>query len=225
MGGRYDPINDELDSNNWAFLTLMIVYLTFTVIIMLNVLIALINLAFDDSDETWRQNWTENKLRIVESAENMSHDIPGFRQLYNWFPEEVYYSATAKEVLDYFNNNDTDITWGELSQRISGGKNFMVDMVPVKSTSTKSTKANDEGQQIRYKDLDMHLTKQEQRCHEQAEAVASMRLQMKSLQNALETQNLLFQKQLQDQLREQQLAHDVQMRKMLEEVTSLFKKI
>ncbi|KAF9191479.1 hypothetical protein BGZ50_009350 [Haplosporangium sp. Z 11] len=39
MGGRYDPVNDDLDSNNWAFHTLMIVYFFFTVIVMLNVLI------------------------------------------------------------------------------------------------------------------------------------------------------------------------------------------
>ncbi|KAF9185867.1 hypothetical protein BGZ51_002417 [Haplosporangium sp. Z 767] len=225
MGGRYDPINDELDSNNWAFHTLMIVYFTFTVILMLNVLIALINTAFDDSDGTWRQVWTENKLQIVESAENMSYDIPGFRQLYNWFPEEVYYSATAREVQNYFSHSGMNMAWEELFQRISGGNNFMVDTVPVKSTSTKLSRTDDEGQQTMREDLNMLLTKHEQRCHEQTEAVTSMKLQMKSLQNTLETQNLLFQKQLQDQLREQQLAHDVQMRKMLEEVTSLFKKI
>ncbi|KAF9182445.1 hypothetical protein BGZ50_004911 [Haplosporangium sp. Z 11] len=100
MGGRYDSIEDELNSDNWPFQTLMVVFFFFTVVLMLNVLIALINKAFIDGDETWRLVWLQNRLRVIESVENLSFHLPGFREHYNYFPDEIYYSATAKEIED-----------------------------------------------------------------------------------------------------------------------------
>ncbi|KAF9133430.1 hypothetical protein BGW39_009741 [Mortierella sp. 14UC] len=101
MGGRYDAIDNQLNGDNWPFHTLMIIYFFFTVILMLNVLIALINLAFNESDGTWHLTWLENRLRYIESAENMSYQIPGFRETHDWFPREIYYSATPRQVKDY----------------------------------------------------------------------------------------------------------------------------
>ncbi|KAF9989945.1 hypothetical protein BGZ75_004333 [Mortierella antarctica] len=101
MGGRYDAINSDLDSNNWAFHTMMIIYFFFTVILMLNVLIGLVNLAFNDGDRTWRLVWLENRLRYIESAENLTYMVPGFRQTYSWFPDEIYFSATPQEIKEY----------------------------------------------------------------------------------------------------------------------------
>ncbi|KAF9979626.1 hypothetical protein BGZ75_009413 [Mortierella antarctica] len=101
MGGRYDPVSDEFDSNDWGFHLMMVVYFFFTVIVMLNVLIALINVAFTKGDDSWRLVWIESRLRYIESAENMSYHIPGFRQSHNWFPKEIYYAATLQEVRAY----------------------------------------------------------------------------------------------------------------------------
>ncbi|KAF9171049.1 hypothetical protein BGX21_008077 [Mortierella sp. AD011] len=56
---------------------MMIIYLFFTVILMLNVLIALINSGYDESDRTWELVWLQNRLLYIESAENLSHSIPG----------------------------------------------------------------------------------------------------------------------------------------------------
>ncbi|KAF9940182.1 hypothetical protein BGZ67_008223 [Mortierella alpina] len=80
MGGRYDAINSDLDSNNWAFHTMMIIYFFFTVILMLNVLIGLVNLAFNDGDRTWRLVWLENRLRYIESAENLTYMVPEIKE-------------------------------------------------------------------------------------------------------------------------------------------------
>ncbi|KAF8945149.1 hypothetical protein BGZ47_003190 [Haplosporangium gracile] len=101
MGGIYDPISPLFNTDRVAFHLMMIVFFFFTVILMLNVLISLISLAFNDGDETWRLTWIENRLRYVESAENMSYHIPGFRDSHNWFPREIYYSATPQQVRDY----------------------------------------------------------------------------------------------------------------------------
>ncbi|KAF9963842.1 hypothetical protein BGZ70_007156 [Mortierella alpina] len=101
MGGRYDAVNEDFGAENWQFHALMMIYFFFTVILMLNVLIALINGAFNDGDETWRRVWLLNRLQVVESAENLSYLIPGYRQSSPWFPREIYYSATDKEVREF----------------------------------------------------------------------------------------------------------------------------
>ncbi|KAF9564108.1 hypothetical protein EC968_004639 [Mortierella alpina] len=99
MGGRYNDVDDEFDSETWEFHLMMAVYFFFTVIVMLNVLIALINSAISKSDDSWRLTWIESRLRYIESAENMSYHIYGFRQSHNyWFPKKIYYSATWEEV-------------------------------------------------------------------------------------------------------------------------------
>ncbi|KAF9284641.1 hypothetical protein BGZ68_004516 [Mortierella alpina] len=98
MGGRYDLVAGEFETEGWEFHLVMAVYFFFTVIVMLNVFIALINVAFNMDDENWRLDWNESRLRYIEAAENMSYDIPGFRQSHNWFPKEIFYTATLQEV-------------------------------------------------------------------------------------------------------------------------------
>ncbi|KAF9571846.1 hypothetical protein BGW38_008577, partial [Lunasporangiospora selenospora] len=63
----------------------------------------LINNAFIKADDRWKQAWLENRLRYVEIAENMSYHIPGFRETFiNWFPKEIYYTATPYQVKQYW---------------------------------------------------------------------------------------------------------------------------
>ncbi|KAF9583333.1 hypothetical protein BGW38_009734, partial [Lunasporangiospora selenospora] len=86
MGGRFDPLNSDLYAEgegdtgsvykNAPLLVMVMVYFTFSSILMLNVLIALINNAFIKADDRWKQAWLENRLRYVEIAENMSYHIP-----------------------------------------------------------------------------------------------------------------------------------------------------
>ncbi|KAK3843851.1 MAG: hypothetical protein J3R72DRAFT_440090 [Linnemannia gamsii] len=124
MGGIYDPISPLFNSDRVAFHLMMVVFFFFTVILMLNVLISLISLAFSDGDETWRLTWIENRLRYIESAENMSYHIPGFREEHNWFPKEIYYSATPQQVRDY--------------NKVSEELNAQKSIVTVKETSPSS---------------------------------------------------------------------------------------
>ncbi|KAF9322324.1 hypothetical protein BGZ91_004369 [Linnemannia elongata] len=102
MGGRYDPVSEELDSmEDLAFHLAMFIFLFSTTILMLNVLIALINVAFAKGDDGWRLAWIEARLRYIESAENLSYHIPGFRQTFDCFPKLIYFTATAKDVSAY----------------------------------------------------------------------------------------------------------------------------
>ncbi|KAF9574331.1 hypothetical protein EC968_006838 [Mortierella alpina] len=98
-GGRFDPVADELGSSNWDFHLMLGVYFFFTVIVMLNVLIALINKAFQKGDDAWRRDWIEARLHYIEIAENLSYHVPGFRDTYDWFPKEIYFSSKVQDEL------------------------------------------------------------------------------------------------------------------------------
>ncbi|KAF9110595.1 hypothetical protein BGX27_006149 [Mortierella sp. AM989] len=97
MGGRWDPANELFMTENWAFHIMMAICFFCTVILTMNVLIALINKAFATGDEGWRLSWVESRLRYIESAEELSYHIPGFRQTYNWFPKEIYFSSSRQK--------------------------------------------------------------------------------------------------------------------------------
>lgn len=84
-----------------GFLVMMAIYFFITVILMLNVLIALINTAFNKGESVWKVVWLESRLRFAESAENMSYVIPGFRRTHHWFPNEVYYTATPRDIKEF----------------------------------------------------------------------------------------------------------------------------
>ncbi|KAF9085397.1 hypothetical protein BGX29_001979 [Mortierella sp. GBA35] len=101
LGGKYDQVSDVFTQPNWAFHTMMIMYLFFTVILMLNVLIALINSGYDESDTTWELDWLQNRLLYIESAENLSHYIPGLREKYDIFPQEIYYCLSEAKIQEY----------------------------------------------------------------------------------------------------------------------------
>ncbi|KAF9981412.1 hypothetical protein BGZ75_007333 [Mortierella antarctica] len=115
MSGRYDPVSNGLTNNDVAIHVMLMVFFFFTVIVMMNVLIALINHAFDDGDKTWELDWLQNRMRFVESAENMSYDfsatmenledffpfIPSSWASGNSHPETIYFTATAFQVREY----------------------------------------------------------------------------------------------------------------------------
>ncbi|KAF9580352.1 hypothetical protein BGW38_003039 [Lunasporangiospora selenospora] len=143
MGGRYDPLEDDLSGGSdsggtpgykhWPLLVMVMIYFFFSSILMLNVLIALINVAFNKVDDSWRQVWLENRLRYVESAENISYHIPGnsldysapadsFRETFDWFPSQIYYTANPYQVKQYWrrvNRKDEEILMEDEIQEFS----------------------------------------------------------------------------------------------------------
>ncbi|KAF9355011.1 hypothetical protein BGX34_010702 [Mortierella sp. NVP85] len=104
LGGMWDPVNENFSNKNkdeWAFNIMMVLYFFFTTILLLNVLIALMNSAYEDGDVTWELVWKESRLRCIEGAETLTYNIPGFRQAHDIFPEKIYYFATHQEQKDY----------------------------------------------------------------------------------------------------------------------------
>ncbi|KAG0261176.1 hypothetical protein BG011_001282 [Mortierella polycephala] len=202
MGGRYDPVESSLEGDNWAFYTLMIVYFFFTVILMLNVLIALINVAFSVGDETWRLVWIENRLRYVQSAEEMSYHIPGFRESYNYFPQEIYYSATPQRVKSYHakylsEDSDGDVSGCDTSHGFFGKT----------SPGMAANKSDAEIGAIDAKELERKLKEQE----------ASLKEEFKNeLQEQLKEQ--------QEQMIEQQQSLEAKMDAMMAHILALKEK-
>ncbi|KAF8933543.1 hypothetical protein BGZ58_006264 [Dissophora ornata] len=103
MAGRYDFVDKDLGSDDWAFHIILAAFFFITVILMLNVLIALMNVAFSVGDDNSPLVWLDNRLRSVESAENLSYSTPGLRERFDWFPHYIYYTASQRAVQAYEN--------------------------------------------------------------------------------------------------------------------------
>lgn len=59
-------------------------------------------MTFIKGDDYWRLTWIECRLHCIESAENMSYHIQGFRETHGSFPKEIYYSADPLKVKSFY---------------------------------------------------------------------------------------------------------------------------
>ncbi|KAG0052965.1 hypothetical protein BGZ83_001841 [Gryganskiella cystojenkinii] len=100
VAGRFDPISTEFGRGNLAFYIMMLFYLFFNIIIMVNVLIAMINAAFTSADRSWYLVWQMNRLGYLKRAEN-SHRLPKFMRQDDVFPDEIYYTLTPTQKRAY----------------------------------------------------------------------------------------------------------------------------
>ncbi|KAI1319242.1 hypothetical protein EDD11_004636 [Mortierella claussenii] len=242
MGGIWDPVNDEFAGDNWAFHTMMIVYFFFTTILLLNVLIALINVAFSAGDGTWLLVWTENRLRYIESAENISYHIPGFRELHNYFPDRVFYSASPQEQKDYWikhlpkpSSDDvstsptplppiasTQRLFGQNSSAVSAASTTAATTTSVSATvvkrsrsmTTEDTTTVDQENTLSTDDARQTQEKQHQELKKELE---DSRVQLTELKEQLQIQQRIFEERLQ----KQQLTLDIQLQGQFAELKDI----
>ncbi|CAO3570194.1 unnamed protein product [Mortierella alpina] len=193
MGGRYDSVSNEFEDNEWSFHVMMIIYFFFTAILLLNVLIALINVAFEVGDNNWRLVWLENRLACVESAENMTYHIPGFRQAHNWFPKEIYYSSTIAKVREYQAKHLDDDEAASASHRLFG-------------QDSRATAAPDAAANKFAAILTLHQERETKDKEFQQAIIDSMRKELQVSQAHLSA--------LQSQIREQQQSFELQIREL-----------
>ncbi|KAG0004242.1 hypothetical protein BGZ65_000723 [Modicella reniformis] len=219
MGGIWDSTSDNFNSDNWAFHTMMIMYFFFTSILLLNVLISLINEAFDDAKETWHLVWMENRLRYIEGAEAIANSIPGFREAH-LFPKEIYYSATIQQQkayhYKYFKHKNDDLS-GDVdndssSQKQAGKKSPSgtgVDTMTTQSNTTdlEAVKQNQEElkrlQESHHKEQKQNMDKLKKDLKEEVKLEMKQELQqtqnqLRALQSQLTTQQTEFKEQLTD---------------------------
>ncbi|ORZ26394.1 hypothetical protein BCR41DRAFT_348212 [Lobosporangium transversale] len=163
---------------------MMFIYFFFTTILLLNVLIALMNVAFNVGDETWRLVWTENRLRYVESAENLLYHDPAFLdyfQVRSLFPERIYYMATPQEQKDFYAKA------GDIIKEETGGV--------VNQAQTNEGDKKVEASQV--------LQLQGKQCQEQKEIISDLRGELIKL--------LTHMSEMQQQMMDQQRRFDERM--------------
>lgn len=85
-------------------------------------------MAFAKGDDGWRLAWIESRLRYIESAENMSYLFPNWRQS-DRFPDEIYFTATTKEMEDYLKNHGVKATSEVATNTGEGGRHTVVSDV------------------------------------------------------------------------------------------------
>ncbi|KAF9908508.1 hypothetical protein EC991_009772 [Linnemannia zychae] len=172
----------------------------------------LINLAFNESDGTWHLTWLENRLRYIESAENMSYQIPGFRETHDWFPREIYYSATPRQVKDYerdLQNDDSPISTTSASSSLQQSPSQQLNQTMSRSDSIISRNHNStdaalgDGDELQKKKQRVLLErlKQEMREEVRREFQDSQNQLEQRLQLELTRQQELFREQLIEQQR------------------------
>ncbi|KAG0002400.1 hypothetical protein BGZ65_002668 [Modicella reniformis] len=203
MGGIWDSASADFDNDNWAFHTMMMLYFFFTTILLLNVLISLINEAFDDAKETWELVWMDNKLRYIEGAETLARSIPGFCETSDLFPKEIYYSATIQQQKayhdKYFKVKNEDLSGDgdgdSSSQKQTGKKSPPGTGAEAAHLSATDLEALKQG----HKDLRM-LQETQHKDHLDAvkRELQQTQNQLQALQSQLTEQRIEFKEQLMD---------------------------
>ncbi|KAG0274449.1 hypothetical protein BGZ95_009790 [Linnemannia exigua] len=100
LAGRYDPIATSLKGSSISFHIMMVLFFFISVILFLNILIALMNDAFNESKNqgqlAWLKQWSE-VIAEVEGFLMTQHT----RQNRNYFPDYIFYGANEQEAEPY----------------------------------------------------------------------------------------------------------------------------
>ncbi|KAF9585645.1 hypothetical protein BGW38_001400 [Lunasporangiospora selenospora] len=107
LSGRYDPtaegsLSTKQDDDKTPYRNMPLQIIVMIFFFMISILIATINESFFGENDKWRRHWLDNRLRYVESAENLSYHIPGLRQTFRWFPSRIYYTATSNQAWQFW---------------------------------------------------------------------------------------------------------------------------
>ncbi|KAG0031570.1 hypothetical protein BGZ81_000982 [Podila clonocystis] len=98
LAGRYDPVADEFvgDKSSTSFHIMMVFFFFFTAIMLLNILIALMNDAYNESKDEGQLAWLKQWSEVIAEIEIISM-TPSDRQNCNYFPDYIYYGASEQE--------------------------------------------------------------------------------------------------------------------------------
>ncbi|KAI1314632.1 hypothetical protein EDD11_001931 [Mortierella claussenii] len=96
LAGRYDPVSTSLQQGSVSFNIMMVIFFFFTTVLMLNILIALMNDAYNESKDEGQSAWLKQWSDVIADAE-MNYLSDGSRQNRNYFPDYIYYGASEKE--------------------------------------------------------------------------------------------------------------------------------
>ncbi|KAG0013361.1 hypothetical protein BGZ80_011124 [Entomortierella chlamydospora] len=96
LAGRWDPVDTSFDNNNASFHIMMVIFFFFTTILLLNILIALMNDAFNESKDQGQLVWLKQWSEVIAEVEVFLM-TQSTRQNRNYFPDFIYYGASEQE--------------------------------------------------------------------------------------------------------------------------------
>ncbi|KAF9397145.1 hypothetical protein BGX21_009179 [Mortierella sp. AD011] len=102
IAGIYDPLNNDLEpaDPDYSVKILLAIFIAFTVILMMNLLIAIMNDGFSESKEEGQLTWLRQWSQVIVEVElfTMSRSQRENRDL---FPDYIYYGAIPQDVEEY----------------------------------------------------------------------------------------------------------------------------
>ncbi|KAK3816046.1 MAG: hypothetical protein J3Q66DRAFT_431590 [Benniella sp.] len=108
MNGNFDPVSEYMrSSGDLTFLCMMGIYYVILVIVLLNLLIAFMNVSTMRVEGEGTLAWFNNHYLHVGKAENLSFAAPGFRQRFDLFPQYLYYTVSQKRAEEFGESKDS----------------------------------------------------------------------------------------------------------------------
>ncbi|KAF9350476.1 hypothetical protein BGX26_011350 [Mortierella sp. AD094] len=101
---RFDSVDIELLGKVSEQFPLQLMVIFFTVLmtyLLINVVIAFMNNAYEQGDREASIVWLQNRLDVIIMAENLIRFIPNYHLGRDYFPKYIIYTATKKEVQEY----------------------------------------------------------------------------------------------------------------------------
>ncbi|KAG0018813.1 hypothetical protein BGZ80_006707 [Entomortierella chlamydospora] len=102
IAGIYDPLDNDLEpaDPDYSLKILLAIFIAFTVILMMNLLIAIMNDGFSESKEegqlTWLRQWSQVIVEVELFMMSQSQ-----RENRDFFPDYIYYGAIPQDVEEY----------------------------------------------------------------------------------------------------------------------------
>ncbi|KAG0267609.1 hypothetical protein BG011_002917 [Mortierella polycephala] len=100
LAGRFEPVDSIFENGGIGFHIMMVIFFFFTVILLLNILIALMNDAFNESRDEGQLAWLKQWSEVIAEVEIFLM-MPSERQNRNYFPDYIYYGANEQEAEMY----------------------------------------------------------------------------------------------------------------------------
>ncbi|KAF9185997.1 hypothetical protein BGZ51_002297 [Haplosporangium sp. Z 767] len=100
LAGRFEPVDSTFENGGIGFHIMMVIFFFFTVILLLNILIALMNDAFNESRDEGQLAWLKQWSEVIAEVEVFIM-MPSERQNRNYFPDYIYYGANEQEAEMY----------------------------------------------------------------------------------------------------------------------------
>ncbi|KAF9983654.1 hypothetical protein BGZ65_001562 [Modicella reniformis] len=97
VAGRYDPVDAQFAKGDVYFIIVIMIFYFVTATLLLNILIALMNDAFNDSLKEGERDYWKLLSRVVAETETLIK-LTRERERSDYYPKHIYYYASEEEV-------------------------------------------------------------------------------------------------------------------------------